>query len=73
MTPYWVNCLVQGQNDKCLLWQLGDSIQQPLHYWPNALTTRLPATPISIVLFNIVIIDDDVEVQPSYSSCIHVY
>ena len=32
--------LVQGQNDKFLPCQLGDSIQQPFGYWPNALTTR---------------------------------
>ena len=29
----WVNCLVQGQNDR-------DSIQQPFGYWPNTITTR---------------------------------
>ena len=28
-----------------LLCKLGDSIQQPFGYWPNALTTRLPAAP----------------------------
>ena len=39
----WVNCLVQGQ-DRYLPCQLGDSIQQPFRYWPNALTSRLPVT-----------------------------
>jgi hypothetical protein len=42
----WVKYLVQGQNysffGPC---QFGNSIQQPFSYGPNALTTRLPATP----------------------------
>ena len=39
----WFNCLVQGQNDRFLPYLLGDSIHQPFSYWPNTLTTRLPA------------------------------
>ena len=38
------NCLVQGQNNRFVPCQLGDSIQKPFGYWPYALTTRLPAT-----------------------------
>ena len=41
----WVNCLVQGQNDRFLPCQLRDSILQPFGYKSNALTTRLPAAP----------------------------
>jgi hypothetical protein len=29
--------------------QLGDLIQQPFSYWPNALTTRLPAAPLTYI------------------------
>jgi hypothetical protein len=39
----YVNYLVQGQNDRYLPCHLGDLISQPFGYWPNALTTRLPA------------------------------
>ena len=38
----WVTCFLQGKNDRFFSCQ--DTIQQPFKYWPNALTTRLPAT-----------------------------
>jgi hypothetical protein len=41
----WDKWLVQGQNYRFEPCQLGDFIQQPFDYWPNALTTRLPAAP----------------------------
>ena len=40
----WVNCLAQGQNGRFEPCQHGDS-NQPSSYWPNALTTTLPAAP----------------------------
>ena len=43
---------IQGQNDRFLPCQLRDSIQQPFGYWPNALTTRLPAAQNSLHVVN---------------------
>ena len=34
-----------GAEQQTVPCQLRDSIQQPFSYWPNTLTTRLPATP----------------------------
>ena len=49
MTAYWgeqwVNRLVQGLNDRFVPCQLWDLFQPHFSYWPNALTTRLPAAP----------------------------
>jgi hypothetical protein len=49
-----VNCLVQGQNDRCFLpCQLGDSILQPFGYKSNSLTLGylLPMYVLSVLFF----------------------
>uniref|UniRef100_A0A4W5PI34 SPHK1 interactor, AKAP domain containing n=1 Tax=Hucho hucho TaxID=62062 RepID=A0A4W5PI34_9TELE len=41
----WVNCLFQGQNNRFLPCQLGDSIQEPFGYCPNKLASISPDLP----------------------------